>query len=284
MDVVTKNLLMISVMLLMLGVGLHTPFREVLNVAKQYKLVMRGVLANFLVVPVLFYLALNWGPFRPDVVIGLLIMAAVPVAPMAPPFVGMAKGDVPYAVGLMTIVALLCVPLTPLIFTLCLPKSEAGLVLNPWQIIQTLLTVQLIPLGLGMTINHFSRPWSEKLLAIVPRIAQVGFVISIALIIVLQGQLIIDLGVLPNVAVVLAIIVCLLIGDLMMLGERPRQRRTLALTTAIRNVALGLLIVNNNYPGTPAVAVVLVFGLLSNVIAILYGKLMPVKETVSSNG
>jgi predicted Na+-dependent transporter len=101
---------------------------------------------------------------------------------------------------------------------------------------------------------------------------------------VLQGQLIIDLGILPNVAVVLAIIVCLLIGDLMMLGEKPRQRRTLALTTAIRNVALGLLIVNNNYPGTPAVAVVLVFGLLSNVIAILYGKLMPVKETVSSNG
>jgi BASS family bile acid:Na+ symporter len=278
MVVVTKNLLIISVMLLMFGVGLRTPFGEVLNVAKQYKLVMRGVLANFLVVPVLFYLALNWGPFRPDVVIGLLIMAAVPVAPMAPPFVGMAKGDVPYAVGLMTIVALLCVPLTPLIFTLCLPKSEAGLVLNPWQIIQTLLTVQLIPIGLGMTLNHFNRTWSEKLLAIVPKIAQVGLVISIILIIVLQGQLIIDLGVFPNVAVVLAIIVCLLIGDLMMFGEKPRQRRTLALTTAIRNVALGLLIVNNNYPGTPAVAVVLVFGLLSNVIAILYGKLLPVKE------
>ena len=281
MVVVTKNLLMISVMLLMLGVGLRTAFGEVLNVAKQYQLVMRGVLANFLVVPVMFYLALNWGPFRPDVVIGLLIMAAVPVAPMAPPFVGMAKGDVPYAVGLMTIVALLCVPLTPLIFTLCLPKSEAGLVLNPWQIIQTLLIVQLIPIALGMTINHFSRMWSEKLLAFVPRIAQVGLVVSIVLIIVLQGKSIIDLGILPNVAVVLAIIVCLLIGDLMMLGERPRQRRSLAVATAVRNVALGLLIVNNNYPGTPAVAVVLVFGLLSNVIAILYGKLIPVKETVS---
>ena len=39
MVVVTKNLLMVSVMLLMLGVGLRTPFGEVLNVAKQYKLV-----------------------------------------------------------------------------------------------------------------------------------------------------------------------------------------------------------------------------------------------------
>lgn len=90
MAVVVKNLLMFSVMILMLGVGLSTPFGQVLDVAKRYQLVMRGVLANFLVVPVVFYLALNWGPFRPDVVIGLLIMAAVPIAPMVPPFAGAA--------------------------------------------------------------------------------------------------------------------------------------------------------------------------------------------------
>ena len=135
MVVFAKYLLMASVMFLMLGVGMRTAFGQVIDVAKQFRLVLRGVLANFFVVPLLFYLALYWLPFRPDVVIGLLIMAAVPIAPMAPPFVGMAKGDVPYAVGLMTIVALLCVPLTPLILTLCLPKSEAGLELDTLQII-----------------------------------------------------------------------------------------------------------------------------------------------------
>ena len=280
---VVKNLLMFSVMILMLGVGLRTPFGQVLDVAKRYQLVLRGVLANFLVVPVVFYLALNWGPFRPDVVIGLLIMAAVPIAPMVPPFAGAAKGDVPYAVGLMTIAALLCVPLTPLILKLCLPKSEAGLEIDVLQIIQTLLTVQLIPIGLGMAINHFRRTWTEKLLVVVPKVGQIGLVISIVLIIALQGKLIIELGVLANVAVVLAIIVALLIGDLMMRGETASLRRSLALATAIRNVALGLLIVNNNYPGTPAVAVVLVFGILSMVIAALYGKLMVRPDTQSSN-
>jgi BASS family bile acid:Na+ symporter len=280
---VVKNLLMFSVMILMLGVGLRTPFGQVLDVAKRYQLVLRGVLANFLVVPVVFYLALNWGPFRPDVVIGLLIMAAVPIAPMVPPFAGAAKGDVPYAVGLMTIAALLCVPLTPLILKLCLPTSEAGLEIDALRIIQTLLTVQLIPIGLGMAINHFRRTWTEKLLVVVPKVGQIGLVISIVLIIALQGKLIIELGVLANVAVVLAIIVALLIGALMMLGETASRRRSLALATAIRNVALGLLIVNNNYPGTPAVAVVLVFGILSMVVAFLYGKLMVRAETQSSN-
>ncbi len=269
---------MFSVMILMLGVGLRTAFGEVIDVAKRYQLVMRGVLANFLVVPLVFYLALNWGPFRPDVVIGLLIMAAVPVAPMVPPFAGAAKGDVPYAVGLMTIAALLCVPLTPLILKLCLPKSEAGLEIDILLIIQTLLTVQLIPIGLGMAINHFNRIWAEKLLVVIPKVGQIGLVISIVLIITLQGTLIIKLGVIANVAVVLAIIVALLIGELMMLGETASRRRSLALATAIRNVALGLLIVNNNYPGTPAVAVVLVFGILSMVIAVVYGKLRTIKE------
>lgn len=111
---------------------------------------------------------------------------------------------------------------------------------------------------------------------VVPKVGQIGLVISIVLIIALQGKLIIDLGVLPNVAVFLGIIVALLIGDLMMWGETASRRRSLALATAIRNVALGLLIVNDSYPGTPAVAVVLVFGILSMVVASVYGQLMVV--------
>ncbi len=278
-----KYLMMVSVMFLMLGVGLRTAFGEVINVAKQYRLVMRGVLANFLVVPLLFYLALNWLPFSPDVVIGLLIMAAVPIAPMAPPFADMAKGDVPYAVGLMTIVALLCVPLTPLILVLCLPTSEGGLELDVLKIIQTLLTAQLIPIGVGMAINHVSRKWTEKLLRFVPKIGQVGLIISIALIVAVQAKLIIGLGILPNLATFLFIIVSLLVGAVMMIGETAGRRRSLGISTAIRNVALGLLIVNSNYPGTPAVAIVLVFGVLSMVVAFAYGKLVVGLEAKGSN-
>lgn len=49
----------------------------------------------------------------------------------------------------------------------------------------------------------------------------------------------------------------------MMIGEAAEMRRALTISTAIRNVALGLLIVGANYPGTPAVAIVIVFGILS---------------------
>jgi BASS family bile acid:Na+ symporter len=143
------NMVMYSVILLMLGVGLKTPFGQVLDVVRQFQLVTRGILANFLIIPGLIYLVLVWTPLSPNVKIGIMLMAAAPIAPMAPPFAGMAKGDLAYAVGLMTIVALLSVPLTPLILYFSLPKSEGGLVLDPNQIIQTLLTAQLIPISIG---------------------------------------------------------------------------------------------------------------------------------------
>lgn len=265
-------LLMVTIICLMFGVGLRTPFAQVVDATKQLPLMLRGLLANFIVVPLLFYLAVTFLPIRQDVAIGLLIMAAAPVAPLAPPFVGLAKGDVPYAVGLMTIVALLCVPLTPLILSLCLPESETGLQLDTLQILQSLFTAQLIPIGLGMGLNHVSRKWTASALRVVVPIGQIGLVISVVAIVVAQGHLIIAIGLLPNIAIVLLLIVCWLIGDAMMLGESTARRRSLGISTAMRNVALALLIVNSNYAGTTAVAVVFVFGILSILIAFIYSR------------
>ena len=77
---VVNTLMLISLMCLLLGVGLRTPFGAVLAVARQYHLVLRGLVANFLIVPAVFALALQGLPLGPDIVIGLLVMAAVPVA------------------------------------------------------------------------------------------------------------------------------------------------------------------------------------------------------------
>lgn len=268
-----NSLMLISLMCLLLGVGLRTAFGAVFAVARQYRLVLRGLIANFVVVPCVFFLALRGLPVSPDVVIGLLVLAAAPVASTAPPFVGMAKGDLPYAVGLMLIVAFLCVPLTPLILAVCLPPSEAGLEIDLWKIIQTLLTAQLIPLSIGMTIRHVRPKWAEKLLQFVPRIALSGIVLSLTLIAAIQARQIVGLGMLPHLVALLSILVCLLIGNVMVRGEAAEIRRSLAISTAIRNVALALLIVGTNFPGTVAVTIVFVFGLLSLLVSFTYGKL-----------
>lgn len=265
--------LSISVMLLLFGVGLNTPFLNVLAVARQYRLVLRGLLANFVLVPVLFTFALKGVSLGPDVVIGLLVLAAVPIAPLAPPFVGMAKGDVAYAVGLMVIAAVLGLFLTPLILALALPASEAGLHIDVVRILQTLLVVQLIPLGVGMAINGARPAWAEKLLRVVPKLGRIGVLFTLTLIASGQAEQIVGLGVLPHAVSLVGIVGCLLIGDWVMRGKADEIRRSLAVSTTIRNAALALLIVNTNLPGTQAVTIVFVFGLWSLAVAYCYGKL-----------
>lgn len=268
------KVVMFSVIFLMLGVGLRTAFGQVIVVARQVRLIGLGVLANFVVVPVLIYLSLVWLPLTSDVKIGIMLMVAAPIAPMAPPFVGMARGNVAYAVGLMTIVALLSVPLTPLILDFALPKSTEGVVLDPMQIIKTLLIAQLIPIAVGMAIRQVSPKWAERLLKFVPIIGQFGLIVGVGLLLAKDAKQILSLGLLPHLVMALMVIGFLFIGDWMLIGGTDDNRRSLAVSTAIRNVPLAFLIAGENFPDTVVAPVVLLFGVFTMVFSVVYGKLM----------
>ena len=278
MALFVKYTVMASIVFLMVGVGLNIRFGEVINVAKQFRLVTRGLAANFLVVPVVIYLAILWLPLSPDIKIGIMLMAAAPIAPMAPPFVGMAKGDLAYSVGLMTIAALLSVALTPLILSLTLPKSEQGLVFDPIQIIQTLLFVQLIPIGVAMAIREGKPKWADKLLTFVPKIGQIGLLVGVGLLLASQAKQILSIGLLAFLVLPLLVAVSLLIGDWMMMGEPASRRRSLAISTAIRNIPLAFLIANASFSDTAAGPVTLIFSVLTMVLSVAYGKLMLSRE------
>jgi BASS family bile acid:Na+ symporter len=258
MVLIVKYTVMTSVILLMLAVGLRTEFGQVVAVARNVRLMSRGLIVNFLITPVLLFVCVRWLPVHIDVKIGVMLMAAAPVAPMAPPFVGMAKGDVPHSVGLMTVVALLSVVLTPLILILALPATEAGLQLDPWEIIKMLLMVQLIPIG--------------------PKLGQIGLLVGVGFVLVLRAEQIISIGILGFLVSLVVVVVCLLAGDLGLVSEAADKRRSLAISTAIRNIPLAFLIANANYPGTAVAGVTLVFATFSMILSVVYGKLMLRRE------
>jgi BASS family bile acid:Na+ symporter len=278
MVLIVKYTVMTSVILLMLAVGLRTEFGQVAAVAKNVRLMSRGLIVNFIVTPVLLFVCVRWLPIHIDVKIGVMLMAAAPVAPMAPPFVGMAKGDVPYSVGLMTVVALLSVVLTPAILILALPATEAGLQLDPWEIVKMLLMVQLIPIGVGMAIHNVSASWTKRLLKFVPKLGQVGLLVGVGFVLVLRAEQIISIGLLGFLISLVVVVVCLLAGDLGLVGEAADKRRSLAISTAIRNIPLAFLIANANYPGTAVAGVTLVFATFSMILSVVYGKLMMRRE------
>lgn len=276
------KIVMFSVMLLMLGAGLTIEIKQIVDLAKRIRLVVVGVLANFLVVPLIFYLCIAWLPISADIKIGMMLMASAPIAPMAPvPFVEKAKGDVVYSVGLMLLVAVLSIVLTPLILSLSIPKSVGGVTLDPIQIVKTLLMVQLIPIGIGMAVRRTRPKWAEAMNKVIPRIGQIGLLVGVGLLFAQQASQILSIGLFPYVVMPILVVLSLLVGDWMLIGEASDKRRSLAVSTAIRNVPLAFLIAGDNFPDTVVAPVVLVFSAFMMGLSIVYGKLMAPKETGS---
>lgn len=276
------KVVMFSVMLLMLGAGLTIEIKQIVELGKRIRLVVVGVLANFLVVPLIFYLCIAWLPISADIKIGMMLMASAPIAPMAPvPFVEKAKGDVVYSVGLMLLVAVLSIVLTPLILSLSIPKSVGGVSLDPIQIVKTLLMVQLIPIGIGMAVRRTRPKWAEAMTKVIPRIGQIGLLVGVGLLFAQQASQMLSIGLFPFVVMPILVVLSLLVGDWMLIGEASDKRRSLAVSTAIRNVPLAFLIAGENFPDTVVAPVVLVFSAFMMGLSLVYGKLMAPKEAGS---
>lgn len=274
MEAIIIKVIMISVMFLMIGVGLNITYSEVIDTLRQYKLILIGVLANFIVIPIICYIGMTYLPLEPYVKVGIMLMAAAPIAPMVPPFVAMAKGDVTYSVGLMVIIAVLSVFLTPLILTISFPESIGSVLLNPMEIVKTLVMVQLIPITIGILCSQYRSGWTKIMLKFVPRIGQIGLFIGVGFILTKQVSQIITLGIIPHLVFILLVIVMIIVGDLMLVRNARKMRRSLAVSTAIRNVPLAFLIAGQNFPDTIVAPVVLIFSVYTMLLSIVYGKVM----------
>jgi hypothetical protein len=89
---------------MMVFIGLRVTFAEIVNTARSWPLIARAAAANYLLVPVL---AIVLHPVRrqSNGPRWLSRSCGLPGGPYGPPFAGIARANVPEAVGLMVILA-----------------------------------------------------------------------------------------------------------------------------------------------------------------------------------
>jgi BASS family bile acid:Na+ symporter len=141
---------------LMITLGLGVKASDVLKLGKQWNLLSRALLANYVLVPAATLGLLLLSHASPMVATGFLVAAVCPGAPYAPPFTAMAIGNVTVAVGLMVVLAASSPVVAPLLLEFLLPviAGSAVVKINVPKMIGTLLGAQLLPLPLGMWIRH----------------------------------------------------------------------------------------------------------------------------------
>jgi BASS family bile acid:Na+ symporter len=105
LDRAINILITITLVEMMVLVGLRVTFADLASTAKNWRLVARAVMANYVLVPAVTVALLMLFQVVAMVAAGFLVLAVCPGAPYGPPFAGIARANVPLAFGLMTILA-----------------------------------------------------------------------------------------------------------------------------------------------------------------------------------
>ena len=150
---------------IMLSMGLRVTGVELLASARPARRLVLGLIANFVLLPAVTVGLLHVFQADPMIAVGFLILASCPGAPVGPPITAIARGDVPWSLGMMLILAGLSALLTPALLSVLLPwvAPANDLHVDYRGIIRILLITQLLPLALGLGFRQAAPRWARRL-------------------------------------------------------------------------------------------------------------------------
>jgi len=270
LDRLINILVTITLIEMMVLIGLRVKFADIVSTSRNWTLVARAAVANYLLVPSLTVVLLLLFGVNAMVTAGFLVLAVCPGAPYGPPFAGIARADVPEAVGLMVILAASSAILSPLLLRVLLPWAADGEApqIDPFGIVGVLLITQLLPLMVGLWTRHWRPQLAERLFGPFALASKILNLSVVGLILATQFHMLSEIRVRGFVGMLMLLAGSLIIGWLAGTPSRD-NRKTMALTTSLRNVGLGLVIVTGNLAGTQAVSATLAYGIVEVLGALL---------------
>jgi BASS family bile acid:Na+ symporter len=233
----------VFVIFTMLNVGLTQKLSVIIAHLKNFPFVLRMLIANFIVAPLLMVIALKLTSFDPALEAGLLIFSLCAGAPFLIKLTEAADQNVALGAAVMMLLMVGTVIYLPIV----LPLFLSGVTVDAWDVAKSLLLQMILPIAVGMLTVQFLPVFTKR---VQPWIGWVG---NITLYIVIAATLI---GYLPNMLEIFgtgAILVGLAfvaaafgIGRLAGKGK-DHLEDVGALGTAQRNTAAGLIIAAQNF-------------------------------------
>ncbi len=279
-DRVINVLAAVTLIEMMATIGLGVELSSVLGVTRRRGLVVRALVANYVLVPTAAVVLLASFGARPMVAAGFLIAAVCPGAPYGPPFTGMAKGNVPLAVGLMVILAGSSVVLAPLLLGLAIPlvAGTSALKIDVAKMIATLVGAQLLPLCLGLVIRNRKPGLADRLKTPANNLSLLLNLATLAVILAVQYPMLAEIRPRGYVGMLCLVLACIAAGWAM--GRRDDEStQGMVFTTSVRNVGVSLVIATASFPGTAAISSATAYALFQTLlmagVALVWGRFAP---------
>lgn len=253
---------------LMLHTGLQVNLAHLSACLRNYGLLARALLANFILVPLFGVLFARLFHLSDPIATGVLLMAISPGVPFVVLGGGRRKGgSLGFAVELAFLLPALSIITVPITAALVLPGAQ----ISTSSIIASLFIFQLIPLLIGIFVNERAPELSARLQRLV------GIIVVIAIIVLFS---LLGPGIVRAIATVygsrgilamLSIVILSVLTGLLLGGSDRAYRRTLIAGTALRNVGLAVVIATGSFGGGEVADAVLVYLLVQVIIVTLVG-------------
>lgn len=236
--------LTIAISLIKLGQGLESDFRHLVTTANWW-LILRGVLAAVILVPILFLVLILI--FKPSTAITLAIMcmAVSPAADLSTNQVEKLGGDKHLAEGVLLISSLISIATAPLLLKLFELILELHLEIDLKEVVQQVAIAQFIPVMLSLVLRKIF-PNLKNLASYLINIASVLLICCFILIIIQKHTTFAEFKINAYIAIILVTSSAFILGA-MLAGNNFKQQIALAIESSMRNPGLAFLIASENF-------------------------------------
>lgn len=241
----------------MLSVGMAYSVKQVIDPLRNIKAVLRAIVANFVLVPLLTFGVIRILSLDQALEIGLFLLACAAGAPFLVKLVQAAEGDIALSAALLVLQLLITMVYMPIVVPLALPEADV----NAWIIARPLLVQMLLPLGVGHVIKAY---WFSTAKRLQPIMGMISTIMLIVLVILLTlANLRSILSIIGTGAILATLII--LAGSFTMgylLGRNRDSRTVLALGTAQRNIAAAMVVATQSIELPDTLVMVVTFSII----------------------
>ena len=241
--------------LIMLSMGLTLSLEDFSRVLKMPKSILLGVGLQYTIMPGLGY-ALALGFNLPiDFVIGLVLVACCPGGTASNVVCFIARTHVALSVSLTTCSTLLAVLLTPFLTTwwvesISLEQTGLKVDVDTLGLLLKTLKVVILPVLLGIFLNHFFHRGVKKVEAYTPFVAVLSIVFIVDFILADKKSAILEIGASLIVAVLLLHLLGFILGYVLsrLLKFTERDAQTVSIEVGMQNSGLATELARSNFP------------------------------------
>lgn len=244
----------ISVMLgvVMFGMGLTLKARDFSEVFTRPLDVLIGILAQFVIMPVLAWVLCLILNLPAEIAVGVILVGCCPGGTSSNVMTYLAKGDVPLSVTITACTTCLAPLVTPaLVFLFASQWVEV----DPMAMFMSIVKIVIVPIVGGVIINTLFGKYIGKVTLCLPLISVVAIVGIVCAVVSISRDRIAETGALIFVVVVLHNCIGYLLGYLLskMLKMPVHKQKTLAIEVGMQNSGLATALATAHF--TPDAAV-----------------------------